>query len=99
MSQLALFAEPEWGTPQERERQRRIKISVAAYAYEVMDDPMLSDAEFDSLAQKIDRNQKTGDDELDYFFFKRFVPYTGQWILQHPKLEGIERLYNKIKEL
>ena len=31
----------------------RIKVAVAAYAYEVMDDPIMSDAEFDRLARAI----------------------------------------------
>ena len=34
-----------WGTEVEKERRNRIKLSVAAYTYEVYDDPIMSDAE------------------------------------------------------
>jgi hypothetical protein len=51
MSLEAFFDEPThvWGNPVEREVWRRIRLSVAAYAYEYLDEPIMSDAEFDTV--------------------------------------------------
>ena len=75
------------------EIRNRIRIAVAAYAYEVLDSPIMSDHEFDRLALQIDPQKDTGEPELDAFFFCDFNPSTGVWIHQHPDLAGIARLY------
>lgn len=75
------------------EIRNRIRIAVAAYAYEVLDAPIMSDAEFDRLALQIDPQKDTGEPELDAFFFCDFDPSTGVWVHQHPDLAGIARLY------
>ena len=54
------------------EIRNRIRLSVAAYAYEYKDDPVMSDAEFDELSQKINPTEKTGNRKLDNFFKKHF---------------------------
>lgn len=41
------------------ETRNRIKLSVAAYAYEFKDNPIMSDADFDELASKIDTSVST----------------------------------------
>lgn len=86
-----------WGTPVEIERWKRIKLSVAAYAYEIMDDPIMSDRRFDKLAEGIVRGVDTGNPVLDRFFDTVFSPMTGMWIREHPDLEGIRLIYERRK--
>ena len=76
-----------------KEIRNRIRLSIAAYAYEYMDDPIMSDSEFDKLAYKIDLNEKTGNHKLDNFFETFFKPDTGMWIRSHPEIKKIEHLY------
>ena len=77
----------------ETERRNRIRVSVAAYAYEVRDHSIMSDAEFDALALKINPEISTGNTELDLFFREKFNSYTGSWIFRHPDLHGIIDIY------
>ena len=77
------------------EIRNRIRLSVAAYAYEYKDDPIMSDNEFDSLARSIDVTKKTGHKKLDKFFKTHFMPDTGMWIRNHPDLSGIKFIYEK----
>ncbi|MCL5460188.1 hypothetical protein M3M33_16240, partial [Loigolactobacillus coryniformis] len=72
-----------------------IRISVWAYAYEFETTSLVSDAEFDAECYKVNRAVLTGHSTLDGFFSdpNKFDPCTGQWIHQHPELEGIGRLY------
>lgn len=73
---------------------KRIKIAVAAYAYEMLAAPIMSDSEFDALAASIDLTVTTSRPEMDIWFMCNFEPHTGQWIWKHPDLQGIERIYN-----
>ena len=84
-----------WGSPIEREVRRRIQISVAAYAYEIADKPIMADSMFDWLACQIDRRQGTGHPLLDEFFAYEFSPMTGMWIHRHPDLSGVERTFTR----
>ena len=88
-----------WGTPVEVERRNRIQLSIAAYAYEIMDDPLVSDAQFDAVAFSIQPEMDTGHPILDEFFRKEFSPSTGMWIRKHPELSGILDRYRLVKEL
>lgn len=83
----------DWGSPIEIERRRRIRIAIATFAYEVLDRPVMSDAEWDQLAQSIDPAVGTGHFELDEFFVARFSPMTGMWIHDHPELDKVRSLY------
>lgn len=85
-----------WGLPSEIERRKRIMLSVAAYAYEVKSDPIMSDAQFDRLAYDIDPEVDTHDWELDDFFRYDFQPYTGAWVHKHPNIAGLARIYDTI---
>ena len=76
-----------------QEIRNRIRLSVAAYAYEFKDDPIMSDDEFDSLAKNINPNEKTGNRKLDNFFKKHFMPDTGMWIHRHPERNKLEQIY------
>ena len=71
----------------------RIRLAVAAYAYEIVSDPIMSDAEFDELALTIRPRELTGAPLPDLFFLESFEPHTGSWIYDHPDLPGIARLY------
>ena len=95
----ATGAPTRWGTPEEKERRRRITVAHAAYAYECMDDPIMSDTRYDALAESIDPRMSTGHAVLDTFFREEFTPMTGMWIRDHPEIEGIERLYRRYKRL
>lgn len=77
------------------EIRNRIKLSVAAYAYEMDSNSIMSDGDFDSLCLKINVDTDTGNTLLDTFFRDEFNPSTGQWIHKHPELEGIRNIYEK----
>ena len=80
----------------EVERRNRIRLSVAAYSYELHDDPIMTDSEFDNLADMINVQVVTGNEMMDDFFREHFSPYTGQWIHRHPNKDGIARIYNSV---
>ena len=78
-----------------QEIRNRIKLSVAAYAYEMEDDSVMTDADFDELCKHIDVTKTTGNKKLDAFFKNEFNPSTGQWIHRHPELNKIKIIYEK----
>ena len=84
-----------WGTDIEKERRNRIKLSVAAYTYEVYNESIMSDAEFDQLADKINVQVVTGNELMDDFFREYFSPHTGQWIHKHPDKAKLDDIYVK----
>ena len=88
-----------WGRAIEVEIRRRIQLTVATYAYEVKDDPFLSDDQWDRLAQTINPRLGTCHPVLDEFFASRFSPMTGMWIHEHPELDKVSRLYNHFYRL
>jgi hypothetical protein len=75
------------------ETRNRIRLAVAAYAYECMNDSIMSDAEFDELSKKIDPSFKTGNRKLDNFFKKKFSADTGMWVHMHPERHKLDYLY------
>jgi len=77
------------------ETRNRIKLSVAAYAYEIKDNPIMSDTDFDELALRIDTSVKTKNRKIDNFFKKHFQTDTGMWIHKHPELSKLEYLYER----
>lgn len=85
---------PKWGdTAIEWEIKRRIVVAVAAYAYEIENNPIMSDHMWDRIAQEINPKMGTCHPELDEFFASKFSPMTGMWIHDHPDLAGIARIY------
>ena len=84
-----------WGTSVEKERRLRIKLAVAAYAYEMKDHSIITDAEFDKMCTQVDVKVNTGNRKMDNFFKKEFDPSTGQWIHKHPELKAIAKLYEQ----
>ena len=83
-------------TISEYQRRLRIRVSVAAYAYEYMNDSIMSDEEFDKLSLLIDPEISTGNRKLDNFFKKKFKPETGMWIRMHPDTQGLATIYHKV---
>tara|TARA_R110001592_G_scaffold36754_1_gene123376 strand:- start:367 stop:648 length:282 start_codon:yes stop_codon:yes gene_type:complete len=79
----------------DQEIKNRVKISVAAFAYEYLNSPIMSDADFDSLAQQINITKQTGNKTLDTFFEKYFTPDSGVWIHKHPEKNKLEYLYKE----
>lgn len=78
------------------ETRNRIRVCVLAYAYEMRSDSLVSDHEFDKLCGEIDLTEFTGNDEMDTWFIKHFKPWTGQWIHNHPNIEGLRRIYENL---
>lgn len=93
MSLEDFYVDETWGSKIEKQIRLRIRLSVAAYAYEMCDDSIISDAEFDRKCLEIDPSIETGNKKLDKFFKEEFDPSTGQWIHKHPELNGIVRIY------
>ena len=58
----------------EVERRNRIRLSVAAYAYELRDDSIMTDSEFDNLADMVNVQVVTGNEVMDDFFREHFEP-------------------------
>ena len=79
------------------EIRNRIRIALWAYAYEIKDDPLVTDQQFDDLALKIDLSATTGNDEMDEWFKENFNPYTGQWIHKHLGLDRLDDIYVSIR--
>jgi len=84
-----------WGSTIEIERRNRIRLSVAAFAYEFESDSIMSDSNFDSLAEAIDLRISTENEKLDEFFRAQFSPFTGQWIHDHPELDKLKKIYDR----
>ena len=78
-----------------QEIRNRIKISIAAYAYEYLDVPIMCDSDFDALSQQINTKKKTGNKTLDNFFEKHFVADSGMWIHKHPEKEKLKYIYER----
>lgn len=90
------FAKKVWGSDVEKERHRRIRLSLAAYTYEVHNEIIMPDTDFDKLCLEINRGMDTGRPELDRFFREDFDPSTGMWIHKHPELDKLGAIYDKL---
>ncbi|MAK38188.1 MAG: hypothetical protein CMC15_18660 [Flavobacteriaceae bacterium] len=86
-----------WFSKVEIERRRRIQVSLWAYAYEIENNPIVSDQVFDEQCSKIDLSIMTGHSILDKWFIENFTPYTGQWIYKHPELNLLKQLYERVR--
>jgi hypothetical protein len=84
-----------WGLPIEVETRNRITIAIAAYAYEIVDTPIMGDRTFDIIAQSIQPRVGTCHPLVDEFFATQFSPMTGMWIHHHPELPKIKQLYER----
>lgn len=77
------------------DRQTRVRINVAvyAYAYEIMDDPVATDAEFDNLCAEVKVSIDTRNQIMDKWFRDNFSPHTGSWVWSHPDKAGLHKYY------
>jgi hypothetical protein len=91
MTDLSAFIS-DWGSAIEIEIKNRINLSAAAYAYEYMNQPIMSDGDFDALCLRINPQLKTGNKKLDKFFSTEFDPSTGMWIHKHPEKNRLRRI-------
>lgn len=82
-------------TPAEVQTRKRIKVAVAAYAYEVVSRPIMTDSEFDAMATEIDLSIPTARPDMDEWFKREYQPHTGQWIWKHPQLVRIGEIYER----
>lgn len=100
MSVKAFFKKTEstWGSSADKERRRRIKLSLAAFAYEMRNEIIMSDHDFDKLCLEVDPSIDTGHPVMDKFFREKFDPSTGMWIRDHPELTKLEALYERTRE-
>ncbi len=78
------------------ETRRRSRVAVAAYAYEIIGQPIMTDAEFDTLAKQIDLSINTRRPELDKWFRENFEPHTGMWVHNHPDRRRLDQLATNI---
>lgn len=92
----------KWGRPYnpivDAETRRRIQLAMWAYAYEIGDGPLVSDAVFDETASAVDLTVDTRRPDMDAFFRKEFDAYTGSWIWKHPELHIIGHLVRTVTE-
>lgn len=88
-----LFSTKQWGSLIEIERKHRIDVAVWAYSYEYMNDSLVSDEVFDKTCLAIDKNISTGNTVMDNFFSEKFESYTGSWVVEHPELKKLHRIY------
>jgi hypothetical protein len=75
-----------------QEIRNRIRVSVAAYAYEYLDQAIMSDADFDVLCKSINPALTTGNAKLDTFFRDCFSADTGMWIHKHPEKDKLKNI-------
>jgi len=85
----------QWGAWDEIERRIRIRLSVWAYAYEIAGTALVDDATYDALAYKSRPHIITG--RFDDWWRTFYTPYSGAWIYTHPDLNGIAKLYSRLK--
>jgi len=72
---------------------RRERIVAAAYAYEIMSESFMTDAQYDAQSKLINPAIDTGDEVSDRFFREKFAEHTGSWIYEYPDLHKVRHLY------
>jgi hypothetical protein len=84
--------DPLYRAQVDEEIRKRIRVSIFAYAYEVLNESLVSDAEFDALAKSINPTINTRRPDLDRWFRENFTPATGMWVRTHPDLARIHEI-------
>lgn len=80
-------------------KRARIRVALFAYAYEIKNDSIITDTQYDKEARELDYTTSTDDGVLDNFFRTQYSPDTGMWIYNHPgTVSGeLEELYQYLK--
>jgi hypothetical protein len=81
-------------------KRSRIRVALFAFAYEVKNDSLIPDSEYDVLSGKVDDQlfEATDNSELDFWFSENFDCFTGMWVRSHPEIDKLARLYERIKK-
>jgi len=75
------------------ETRNRLKVLLWAYAYEIKNEHMVSDAEFDRVCKEIDLTKTTDRPDMDEWFIQNFDPSTGIWVHSLPDAEKKKLAY------
>jgi len=80
-------------------KRNRIRVALFAYAYEIKNNPLVSDFAYDELAITVGDSlkQETGHAELDFWFHENFDCITAMWVHAHPEIDKLEKLYARVK--
>lgn len=80
-------------------KKQRARVALFAYAYEMRNDSLVGDAEYDRLSLEVldNINIVTDNAVLDDFFVKNFSADTGMWVLKHPDIKRLEVIYEGIR--
>ena len=89
---IKLYTEQQIDT----EKRNRIRVAVAAYAYVVEDDQIMTEADFDELSMSISPQMDTGNPLIDAFFADEFSTADATWVLRHPEYERVSHIYNRV---
>ena len=75
----------------------RILIAVYAYAYEVHNQSIVPDCEYDEISKKVEEDIKVATlrPDLDKFYQENFSADTGMWVHKHPELSKIRWIYSR----
>lgn len=95
MSLESFFDDSSWGSVVEKQTRLRIKLAIYAYAYEIENQSLISDEEYDKMSLEVDTSIKTSNRKMDNFFKKHFDPSTGVWVRKHPEIRKLSYLYGK----
>lgn len=72
-------------------------VALWAYTYEFENISLVDDGTFDRECRLVDSSISTGHAKLDLFFRDVFHPDTGIWIHQHPELNKVAALYERLR--
>lgn len=78
------------------QKQLRIKLLLYAYAYEIHNDSLVSDAYFDKLCEDVDLEEATDRPDLDEWFKQNFDKSTGMWVHNFPEKDRLEKIYQSV---
>lgn len=80
-------------------KQWRTQVALWAYAYEVHNESIVSDAEFDARCARVASTLHVATDcpILDKWFNEHFDASTGMWVHKHPHKDKLEKLYQRVK--
>ena len=79
-----------------QETRRRVRLTVWAYAYEIEQDPLVGDDEWDRECLLVDLSVSTARPDLDEWWRANFSPDTGMWIHLHPEKHLAAHLYRRL---
>jgi len=75
----------------------RAQVALWAFAYEIMNDSIVSDAVYDTRCLEVDLSVTTNRPDLDEWFKGNFQPYTGAWVHAHPEKIKLASLYERLR--